>query len=162
MQVFNQRPSALVPFWDDDISADLDQAALEKALGAILAPVRTPLLASNPKVDIIDNDGNAVSDQDIVDMVLRCCGNTVNTDAEDFCRDLFRNTLALYDKSLPAEAVFIAQANAMPQRMAEIFSQTAFGNYVTRQLICLFGSHARLYLGQRLFLRLSPGRADRQ
>lgn len=112
MQVFNQRPSALVPFWDDDISADLDQAALEKALGVILAPVRTPLLASNPKVDIVDNDGNTVSDQDIIDMILRCCGDTVDTDAEDFCRDLFRNTLALYDKNLPAEAVFIAQANA--------------------------------------------------
>lgn len=112
MQVYNQRPAALVPDYIDDITADLDSLAFEKILLSILAPIRTPLLATNPNVEIRDDNGNLIDDAVITAMLLRCCQDTVDPDAEDFCRELFSKTLANYDKALAAEAIFIAQANA--------------------------------------------------
>ena len=112
MQVYNQRPAALVPDYIDDITADLDSLAFEKILLSILAPIRTPLLATNPNVEIRDDNGNLIDDAAITAMLLRCCQDTVDPDAEDFCRELFSKTLASYDKALAAEAIFIAQANA--------------------------------------------------
>ena len=73
MQVYNQRPAALVPDYIDDITADLDNLAFEKILLSILAPIRTPLLATNPNVEIRDDNGNLIDDAAIAAMLLRCC-----------------------------------------------------------------------------------------
>lgn len=113
LQVVNQRPSLLVPDWSDDITVDFGPTQIIDTLMSILEPIWTPLLPNMGPAKILDDTGNVVTENHILSTFMECCKETVNPDAEDFCRELFTKTLAAYDKGLPAEAVFVAQDNAV-------------------------------------------------
>ena len=111
MQITNQRPCRLEPHYTDDITKDYDKDAVVKLIGDIIDPIYTPLTQGHP-VTIQDDKGKDIPKEDIINEILSCSGETVNIDAEDFVKELFRKTLAFYGGGLSALQVFIAQANA--------------------------------------------------
>lgn len=108
MQINNQKPVVLSPVYSSQITGDFDPMACIKA--SMVTPLFTPLIA-NSLVTITDNNQN-ITDDDILQTIIDCCQDTIDTKAEDFMKELFSNALVYFDKTMPAtlQNVFAVQA----------------------------------------------------
>ena len=110
MKIYNQAPSYITPDWQDNLTAPLDQDAVLRAIMHLFKPLYTPMIAGSP-VSITDNTGNVITENDVAEKMLQCTGELIDTDAENFMREFFTQTMSDYDKRLNADRIFIAQAN---------------------------------------------------
>ena len=98
--------------YQDDVTKPMDADAVHNIIKQILFPIYTPLVAGAP-VSITDDNGNPITEDDIVNNFMQCCQAFIDTDAEAFMHTLFKNTLAAYDPALRADSIFIAQDNVI-------------------------------------------------
>lgn len=101
----NQQPTALSSFYLDPIAADFDPYALIK--NDIVTPLFTPLIPSAPAV--IEKDGQALSADDITQLLFDCSDDRVNTTAESTLKEIFQHTLPFYDKALSIQDIYAVQ-----------------------------------------------------
>ena len=60
---------------------------------------------------ITDNNNNDITDDDIVKTVTKCCTDTIDVGAEDWCKELFSKTLAYFNPNgINTQMLFSAQA----------------------------------------------------
>ena len=95
MKVTNQKPIVLNPVYRDQISATFDPVEMLKT--TIATPLFNPLVATS-KVRIQGN-GQNITDDDITNHILNCCGDSVNLASEAFVKELFHETLIHFDKN---------------------------------------------------------------
>lgn len=95
MKVTNQKPTVLSPVYNDTISAAFDPIELLKSV--IATPLFNPMVAGT-KVSIKGNN-NTITEDDITQQMLNCCGNAVNVTAETFMKELFHETLINFNKN---------------------------------------------------------------
>lgn len=76
----------------------------------ICGQLRQPMIASVP-VSITDDQGNPISDDEITNHLVACCGDAVDMQAETWCKDLFSKTLAYFNPNgINIQMLFSAQA----------------------------------------------------
>ena len=95
MKVTNQKPIILSPVYKDTIAKDFDGYELLKA--TIATPLYNPLVAGT-KVTIQGN-GHTITEDDISQQIIDCCGDTFNPIAETFMKELFHETLINFNKN---------------------------------------------------------------
>ena len=108
IKVKNQKPAELTPVYKDSIKGDLDFREIMKE--AVVRPLLVPVVASSP-VEIKTNN-SVLSEDDIANILLDCCGDTVNVQAEDTAKDLFGQTLIHFNAKtkLNIQRVFAIQS----------------------------------------------------
>ena len=74
----------------------------------ITKPLFTPLLTGSPA--IIEEDGTPLTEQDITDLLFDCSTDSVNVQAEDRMKEIFKQTLTYYSKKLNVQNVYAVQA----------------------------------------------------
>ena len=93
IRVRNQKPNTLNPVYIPSFKGDFD---LKQYMSDVFQPtLRLPMVPTSP-VEIEDN-GNSMTDDNIFDLMLRCCTGTVDVTAEDECRSLFSQVLQYYN-----------------------------------------------------------------
>lgn len=97
MQISNVKPQDLSPVYTDRVGGAFDPGSFISH--TVSSKLFTPLVASAPAS--ITADGNPVSEQDVTDLIFRCCGDTVDTPAEDFLKEIFAQTLVSFDRQTP-------------------------------------------------------------
>ena len=108
MQVTNQKPAVLSPLFNHDYTKPLSPADDMKTV--ICPQLRQPMTSYAP-ASIVDDAGNAVTDDDIVRNLMACCGTALDLAAETWCKDLFKNTLAYFNPNgINVQMLFSAQA----------------------------------------------------
>lgn len=95
MKVTNQKPTVLSPVYNDTISAAFDPIELLKSV--IATPLFNPMVAGT-QVSIKGNN-NTITEDDITQQMLNCCGDAVNVTAETFMKELFHETLINFNKN---------------------------------------------------------------
>lgn len=97
MQVNNQKPAVLSPIYKSKVKGDFEPlVCLKKTL---VEPLLNPLIAGQSVT--ITNNNNKLDADDIVNLIVDCCGDTINPTAEQTARDLFSKTLVYFDKKTP-------------------------------------------------------------
>ena len=105
--ITNNKPVDLVPVTHDKLNQDFDAISLIKEIA--VDPIRTPLVAKHP-VKITAN-GGAVSDDEIVDVISRCCDDTVDAQAEEIAKTLYSQALANYNNGqMNFKSIFAVQS----------------------------------------------------
>lgn len=93
VRVRNQRPGKLDAVYIPSFKGNYD---IKKYMSDVFVrTIRQPLV-NTAAVDI-EFDGNAVSDDSVFNLMLSCCGDTVNSAGEDAMRQLFTQTLQFYN-----------------------------------------------------------------
>lgn len=93
IRVRNQKPNSLNPVYIPSFKGDFD---LNDYMTKVLSPtLRLPMVPTNAVS--IELDGHDANDDEINNLMLRCCTGNVNADAEDACRSLFSQTLQYYN-----------------------------------------------------------------
>ena len=84
INITNQKPNDLGFIVNDAINKDLDASKLIKE--TLIDPVTQALNPAHPvKITI---DGSTITDNDIIDLWLNCCQESVNVQAEDTIKSL--------------------------------------------------------------------------
>lgn len=96
MNVSNTSFFDLSPIYHDNINADFDTHGVIKEI--FVAPMLKPAIASQPAV-ITDDNGNQLTDQDISEIIMNTCADTVNVKAESQAKDLLSQTLVSFNKN---------------------------------------------------------------
>ena len=102
----NLQPGMLNSHYTGSLAAAFDPADIIK--NEVVKHMFTPLIPNQSVT--IDEDGKSISDTDIVALLLRCSGDTVDNTAESTMKEIFNQTLAYYDKQLPVQDVYAVQA----------------------------------------------------
>ena len=98
MQVSNQKPVVLSPVYNSLITGDMNPQDYIKE--TLAKPLFTPLITTAPVV--MTGGGNTpITEDDIVNHVINCCGDTVNGTAEAAAKEIFSKTLVYFDKNSP-------------------------------------------------------------
>ena len=96
------------PLFNHDYTKPLSPADDMKTV--ICPQLRQPMTSYAP-ASIVDDAGNAVTDDDIVRNLMACCGTALDLAAETWCKDLFKNTLAYFNPNgINVQMLFSAQA----------------------------------------------------
>ena len=98
MQVSNQKPAVLSPVYKSVITGDMKPQDFIKE--TLATPLFNPLIASAP-VTMTGSGNTPITDDDIVNYVINCCGNTVNPTAEAAAKEIFSKTMVYFDKNTP-------------------------------------------------------------
>lgn len=93
MQITNQKPVILSPVYKPTIKGNFDPT--EQLKNTIVTPLYTPLVPGQAVT--ITGKNNTFTEDDIVDKILECCDETINTASETFVKILFGKTLVYYD-----------------------------------------------------------------
>ncbi len=106
----NNKPAVLSPIYSAKLTGDYNPTEFIKS--TIVDPLYTPLIAGAKAT--IQANGRSVSANDIIDMVLDACGDTINLTAEDALKELYNSTLVYYDKAkqMGVNDLFAVQAGA--------------------------------------------------
>lgn len=109
MKVSNQKPAVLSPVYHAKITGDFDPRAY--MVDTLAKPLFNPVVANQP-VTMTNGNGSPIDETIITDMVLSCCGETVNATAETACKTLYGQTLLYFDRNtnLPIQNLFSIQA----------------------------------------------------
>lgn len=116
----NQKPVELSPIVNDKINNTFDPVELLKHTA--VEPLRNPFNA-NTKVRIAC-DGSQLDDDEITEYLLRCCGETVDIQAEDTIKAIYEKGLIHYPTQgsiLNAKTIYAIQSGAkenMPEPSA--------------------------------------------
>lgn len=108
MQVTNQKPVEIAPVYDAVISGDFDPIDYMKQ--SIIRPLFNPLNPNNAVT--FTASGSTLTEDDLVNYVLDCCGTSMNASAEAIAKDMFHKTLVYFDKTtdLSVQEIFAIQA----------------------------------------------------
>ena len=108
IQISNQKPADLSPVVQDHISKDFDPVAMIK--DTIVAPVRNPLNPVNPVT--VKVNGTDATDDDIAQLILACCQDTLDMNAETIIKDLYSQILLSYTKAsiLKFRMIYVVQS----------------------------------------------------
>lgn len=98
MQVSNQKPVVLSPVYNSLITGDMDPQGYIKE--TLATPLFTPLVTTAP-VTMTGSGHTPITEDDIVNHVVNCCGDTINTTAEAAAKEIFSKTLVYFDKNSP-------------------------------------------------------------
>lgn len=101
----NIKPAELNSFYLDSLAKDFDPYEIIK--NEVVTPLFTPLIASAPAV--IEDNGKALSADDITAKLIDCSGDRVDNAAETMIKDIFRQTLSNYKDSLSVQSVYAVQ-----------------------------------------------------
>lgn len=94
----NQKPAALDPVHTMPITGTYDPvAAIRKA---VVDPIFEPLTTSTP-VSLLDDKGDAVSEDDVLNLLMMTLGENVDMAAENEMKPLLEQALISYDKTTP-------------------------------------------------------------
>lgn len=96
MNIVNQKPAILSPVYQAKITGDFDPVPLIKE--TLCDPLRQPMVQGTP-VSILSSKNTPVTDDDIVGQVIRCCGEVMDSVSETWCKELFGQGLAYFDKN---------------------------------------------------------------
>lgn len=109
MQITNQKPVDLSPVYKLLLSGPFDPAKILDEM--IAAPLFTPVVAGTPAV-IATSNGHKIDRDEVVQNVIACCRDTVDVQAETWCKTLFGKTLLHFDAGTPirVQELFLAQA----------------------------------------------------
>lgn len=107
--VYNQQLSAIEPYYTDNVAQDYDASIMRKCISELIEPVWTPL--PNQAVLIEDDKNNPINNDKLIDEICNTLGDTINKDAEENVKSVWKQTLAYYKNDMTASEVFIAQAN---------------------------------------------------
>ena len=109
MNIVNQKPVVLSPIYNDTIGNPFNPAELVKQV--VARPLFTPQIQSSP-VTMTDNNGNNVTEDDITDLIIRCCGEVMDASAEAACKTLLGQTLLHYNNktNIPITNAFVIQS----------------------------------------------------
>lgn len=102
----NQQPLMLNSFHIDPIAGDFDPYASVR--DNVVQQMYSPLIPGAPVT--IANDNQQLSADDITSILLDCCGDNVDPDAETCMKEIFSHTLANYDPALSVQDVYAVQA----------------------------------------------------
>lgn len=110
MNIQNQKPVVISPIYNAPANGQFNPVAVLQA--TIADPLFAPFMPNHP-VTITDN-GNPVTPDIIAQNLTDCLGDTVQTASENWCRNLFRQTLLSYDTSptLNMQDLFASQSGA--------------------------------------------------
>lgn len=97
MQVSNQKPVELSPVYAPRITGDYNPADYIKKI--MVEPLYQPMVPTSP-VSIKDN-GVDIAPDTITNAIMSCCGDKVDTNAEDSMKEVFSKTLLNFDKNTP-------------------------------------------------------------
>ena len=114
MNIVNQKPVVLTPVYSDNIKNDFDVADIVKQV--VVKPLLTPQIQTAP-VKITDDKGNPVTEDDMIDLIAACCGETLNIQAEDVSKELLSKCLLTYNgkTNLPVTEAFVVQSGTAAQ-----------------------------------------------
>lgn len=110
MQVLNQKPTRILPFYNDDITKDLDDDAMSAILESFIEQLCVPLAPQYP-VEFRDDNNNTMTKEQVRKILADCMGSIVDIAAEKTINDLWAKTLSEFFPGLNATSVFLAQAN---------------------------------------------------
>ena len=94
MNIVNQKPVVLEPVYSDNIQKDFDVYNIAKQ--CIVHPLFTPLIPSQP-VSITHNNNTKLTEDDVVELIIRCCGESVDVAAEQEAKELLGQTMTHYN-----------------------------------------------------------------
>lgn len=108
LQITNQKPVELSPNYTANIMGTFNP--IPYVTETMAKPLMTPLMANTP-VSITDKGVDIKEDQ-ITDYVLRCTSDVIDVDAEDWCKDLYSQTLVNFPANthLSIREIFPMQA----------------------------------------------------
>lgn len=105
MNVSNGTISEISPYFASKAKGDFD---VEGDVHKILSPLFTGLVAGAP-IAITDQSGKTYKEDDIVSALINCCGELVDTDAEDVVEGFMTQTMRYYKPGMGRE-LFLNQA----------------------------------------------------
>ena len=98
----------LSPLYDHNYTTTFEP--INEMRDCICSQLRQPMI-QNAAVNILDDQGNPVSDDDIANNLTACCGDSVNLNAETWCKELFKKTLAYFNPNgINIQMLFSAQS----------------------------------------------------
>ena len=106
LKTINQQPQLLNSLYKFPLSTPLDIAEIINE--QVVKPLFTPLM---PSQDVkITCDGKEILPEHITELMLYCSGENMDMDAETVLHELFRQTLAYYEKTLTIQNVYAVQS----------------------------------------------------
>lgn len=106
MNIGNGTISEITPYFASTAKGDFDVTADVKK---ILSPLFSGLVAGTP-ITITDSKGKTYTQDDIVSSLINCCGDLVNTDAEDTTEAFLKETMRYYSVNGMGRELFLNQA----------------------------------------------------
>lgn len=106
MTVSNGTMSEISPYFSSNAKGDFD---VEKEMEKLLLPVFQGLVPSVP-ITIQDNKGKTYTKQDIVQNVINCCGELMDTTAEETAEAFLMQTMRNYSLNGKCKEMFLNQA----------------------------------------------------
>ena len=84
-------------------------------LNVLVKPLFTPLIAGSPCT--ISDGGANLSENDVLDIILSCCGENMDVKAEDDLKSIMKSCLLYYNKNttLLAKSLFVVQSAVKEQ-----------------------------------------------
>lgn len=113
MKVTNNRPCELKPDFVPSPNNQFDP--MPDMLNVLVKPLFTPLVAGSP---CTINDGNMnLSENDVLDIILNCCGENMDPKAEDDAKAIMKSCLLYYNKNttLLTKSLFVIQSAVKEQ-----------------------------------------------
>jgi hypothetical protein len=105
MNVSNGTISEISPYFASKAKGDFDVTG---DINKILSPLFSGLVAGAP-ITITDQNNKKYSESDIVDALIGCCGELVDTNAEDIVEAFMKQTMCNYTPCMGRE-LFLSQA----------------------------------------------------
>lgn len=113
MKVTNNKPCELKPDFMPSPNNAFDP--LPDMLNVLVKPLFTPLIAGSPCT--ISDGGANLSENDVLDIILSCCGENMDVKAEDDLKSIMKSCLLYYNKNttLLAKSLFVVQSAVKEQ-----------------------------------------------
>lgn len=108
MNITNQKPVVLTPGYTDNIQKDFDVLGILKDIA--VKPLFTPLIPGQPVT--MTSNGKPVTEDDIADLLTRCCGENVDVAAEQAVKSILGQSLVSYNAktNIGANELFVVQS----------------------------------------------------
>lgn len=110
INITNNKPIDLNCVTTDKVNKPFDPISMLKEIA--VTPLHTPLIP-NHAVKITSN-GHTVTDDDIVDIILKCCDTNIDPQAEDIAKELYSQALVSFPKNstLAMKSLFAIQSGS--------------------------------------------------
>ena len=98
MEIINGKPAELLDTYTAPIKGNYAALVRESMKNSLVKPLLSPVVANAP-AEIKDDNGNTISEDDVIDYIMTACDDVVQPDAEKEVTNLFENALLHYDKA---------------------------------------------------------------
>ena len=107
VNVNNIKPSELNFEYTFPLADPFDETEIVKT--NIASKIFQPNIQGHP-VSITDDKNNPITEVELTDAMLDCCGDFANMPAEDHMREILSKTMTYYDPTLPFQNIYATQA----------------------------------------------------